>query len=344
MYKLLTSNFDTQNSQEIRQIILLNLLLIFAALFSIFFGLFNFFILKNYLLLSLNLLGFFLSAGVFLDARINKNLNRSTTTTVIIITLYFIVFTLLNKNDGYGLFWISTVPVFVVGLIGTKRSLIFLSFYFSIVFFAAYSGIGEWQNGEWNTLGFMRLVFSSLLMTIVVMMMDLALIKSYENYEKLSSIDILTNINNRRKTQEILSIEMQRAQRYETDLALILFDIDDFKKINDEQGHKIGDLVLQELSKVVQESIRSSDSFGRWGGEEFLIIIPETNKEHALQIAEKIRQNICEASMKPIYNLTCSFGVSLFCKNEDSQEIFIDKADKAMYQAKQLGKNRVEFF
>ena len=342
MYKLFISNFNTHDTQEVRQVLLLNLFTILAFTFSAMLGLLNFFITHDQLVLVLNILGMFVAAGIFLDLHGNKNIQRASVLSALGVLIYFTLFVVFNKNDNYGLFWVSAVPVFIIGLVGVKKSPIYLIPYFTIVFFLAYTGIGEWQNGQWSSLGFVRLVAASLLVTLIAVMMDLALIQSNKNYETLSSTDVLTNINNRRKIQEIMSFEMQRAERYNKDLGLILFDIDDFKKINDQLGHKMGDEVLKNLTKEVKKSLRSSDSFGRWGGEEFLIIIPEIHEDDALVIAEKIRLLVSKMDCNVINNLSCSFGVAIFDKKVDTQDSFIDRADKAMYEAKNKGKNRVE--
>jgi diguanylate cyclase (GGDEF)-like protein len=342
MYNFLTSNFNTTDSQKIRQLILLNLLALAAAISSIFFAYFNFYITGTTHIAFMNILAVMLSILVFLDLRFNKNFERASKIAILGVTSFFLLFVYYNKNDSYGLFWVPLVPIFIIGLIGTKKSAPYLVPYFFIIFSLAYTGIGEWHNGQWDFIGFIRFVFSSLLMTLSVIMMDLALMQSYKNLERLSSVDALTEIYNRRTIQEKVAIEMQRAKRYEKDLAIILFDIDNFKKINDTKGHNAGDRVLQKLSREIKNSLRSSDSFGRWGGEEFLLTLPEVNKEDALKIAEKIRLLIVGIPCQMSNTLSCSFGLTLFEKERDSTDSLIERVDNAMYNAKEMGKNRVE--
>jgi len=342
MYALLTSNFNTQDARKIRQLVLLNLLALISGLTSMFFAFFNLTITQTPYIATLNMVGFLISWYVFLDLRYSKNLQRACKVAIISVVLFFTLFVYFNKNDGYGLFWVSFVPLFVIGLTGFRRSIIYIAPYFIIVFTLAYSGVGEWNEGHWNTVGFIRLIISTLIFTTIAAMMDVALSHSYRNLERIGSIDELTNIFNRRKIQEFLSLEFQRAKRYNTNLALILFDIDNFKNINDTFGHNSGDRVLHKLAQTIQKSLCKSDYFGRWGGEEFIIVSPNSTEEEIHQLSEKIRETVTKMSCNIVDNLSCSFGATIYKGGSDTIESLIERVDKAMYMAKELGKNRVE--
>ena len=161
--------------------------------------------------------------------------------------------------------------------------------------------------------------------------------------EKLSTIDALTNVYNRFKIQDILKKEISFARRNNLPLSVIFFDIDNFKLINDTYGHIIGDIVLKELTDMIKKHIRDYDYLGRWGGEEFLIILPNTNLSNAVSVAEKLRKIIQEHNFKHIGHLTCSFGVTEL-KESDTLESLIIRVDDLMYKAKKEGKNRVKNF
>ncbi len=133
--------------------------------------------------------------------------------------------------------------------------------------------------------------------------------------------------------------EYKRAKRYKRDLCGIFFDIDHFKKVNDVYGHDVGDMVLQELSNLVQFHVRETDFFARWGGEEFIILLPETNKENALTLAEHIRKNVVEKIFTKAKNITVSFGITQL-KGQEQQKSFLKRLDNALYKAKQEGRNR----
>ena len=166
--------------------------------------------------------------------------------------------------------------------------------------------------------------------------------KTKSEYEKLSNIayfDALTGIYNRRKFNELFLNEYKRAKRYKRDLCGLFFDIDHFKKINDIYGHDVGDSVLQELSTLVQIHVRETDFFARWGGEEFIILLPETNAQNALILGEHIRTNIEQRKFTKVGNVTVSFGVTQL-KGQELQKSFLKRLDNALYKAKQEGRNR----
>lgn len=158
---------------------------------------------------------------------------------------------------------------------------------------------------------------------------------------KVANTDALTNIYNRRKIEELYNKELLRVKRYNRDLSIIFFDIDNFKKVNDDLGHANGDLVLTKLASIVKSNIRASDYFGRWGGEEFIIILPETSKEKAQNLAYALKDKISHSDFDIKRNVTCSFGVSKFEKN-DSADSLLTRVDHAMYYIKRNGKDGVK--
>lgn len=157
---------------------------------------------------------------------------------------------------------------------------------------------------------------------------------------QLATIDPLTSIPNRRKFDDVLHYELNRDTRYKTALSLIFCDLDHFKQINDEHGHKIGDDVLKEFTHLVSSHIRRTDIFARWGGEEFVLLLPETDMATAIQMAEKLRIETENHRFSFIGNMTASFGVTQHIEG-DNETTFIKRADDALYQSKEMGRNRV---
>jgi diguanylate cyclase (GGDEF)-like protein len=159
--------------------------------------------------------------------------------------------------------------------------------------------------------------------------------------EHLATSDGLTGLYNRRYLDTSLANELARSQRYGHDMSIIMFDVDHFKQFNDEHGHDQGDRVLQLMSRIVKGQIRTLDIPCRYGGEEFLIILPETNHEYAMGIAERLRKKIEETPLDGL-NVTVSIGVASYpaIVVENYQE-FIEAADKALYEAKNAGRNCV---
>lgn len=164
-------------------------------------------------------------------------------------------------------------------------------------------------------------------------------ITAKKRLEVISVTDKLTGIFNRRKLDEILHLEIEKTKRYDQTLSIILIDIDHFKRVNDTYGHQTGDEVLKSVSKVLQTNIRKIDFLGRFGGEEFLIICPQTGKEGAMSLAEDMRKRIAEYEFPTVKNVTISLGVTTY-KDDDNEDSLIKRCDAALYQAKGDGRNK----
>lgn len=164
--------------------------------------------------------------------------------------------------------------------------------------------------------------------------------KLTEEIRSLSEIDHLTEMYNRRKITELIETEYVRYKRYKHPLSIILIDIDYFKKVNDVFGHNQGDVMLKEFAELLQTDARESDHVGRWGGEEFLIICPETDIHGVATLAEKLRKSIKEYPFTNVGHQTASFGITT-CTDDCTVESMMNHADKALYSAKSAGRNKV---
>ena len=156
--------------------------------------------------------------------------------------------------------------------------------------------------------------------------------------------DSLTGLNNRRHLETTLNRELQRSKRFGHVLGIILFDLDRFKSVNDLHGHICGDVVLRKIAEVVSREVREVDIFGRWGGEEFLLVLPETGEHSCAEWAERIRQLIenlrIDGCNQPI-QITASFGIVETRGEELDVEALFKRVDKALYNAKREGRNRI---
>jgi diguanylate cyclase (GGDEF)-like protein len=163
--------------------------------------------------------------------------------------------------------------------------------------------------------------------------------------ESLATTDPLTSLLNHRALNIALSQELERSERYDRSCALLFLDLDHFKALNDGCGHTAGDAVLNELGVVARDCLRGIDTIGRWGGEEFVIILPETNRESALQVAERIRAAIAGNlfNVGGGVHLTCSIGVSIYPDDAGDLSSLVEAADRAMYAAKILGRNQARW-
>ena len=178
----------------------------------------------------------------------------------------------------------------------------------------------------------------------LIMLRDITTWKmAQKELEKLAHIDDLTGTFNRRSFFEKANFEINRAMRHKHPLSVVMIDIDHFKVVNDRYGHPTGDQVLVKLSELCSKNIRDCDVFARFGGEEFALLMPETNMETAFEVSERLRLKIENSTIqvdKQRIQVTISLGISEFDGEADTLDKFLRRADQALYQAKQLGRNK----
>lgn len=168
--------------------------------------------------------------------------------------------------------------------------------------------------------------------------------KYHEEIYRMTIVDGLTQIHNKRYLFEALEREVIRARRHERELSVVMFDIDFFKRVNDQYGHLAGDYVLRELARVVQSRIRRDEVFARYGGEEFVIVLPETPLDGAAALAENLRARceehgfVFQGERMPV---TISVGLALLNSQDKTATDVIQRADEKLYEAKRGGRNRV---
>ncbi len=155
-----------------------------------------------------------------------------------------------------------------------------------------------------------------------------------------ATTDPLTGVFNRLKFDQVLAAEIARSGRYKTPFAVVMYDIDHFKAVNDTHGHQVGDRVLVDLARIISGHIRQTDVLARWGGEEFMILAPNCDGEQAVRHAEKLRRLVEDFVFDGVGKVTCSFGVAQF-RDGDTAETLTARADEALYAAKRAGRNRV---
>ncbi len=162
--------------------------------------------------------------------------------------------------------------------------------------------------------------------------------------EVLAVTDPLTELFNRRHFETIIEKEFNRTTRYKSPTSCLMIDVDNFKSVNDEYGHRTGDVVLKELAEITKNCLRRVDTIARWGGEEFVVLLPGTDKANALKAASRILKAISSHAFSGITRqITVSIGISSVPDSSvDSAEKFIDVADLALYKAKSTGRNRIE--
>jgi diguanylate cyclase (GGDEF)-like protein len=162
--------------------------------------------------------------------------------------------------------------------------------------------------------------------------------------ERLATTDVLTGVYNRRVLLERLELELRRCRRYGSRLCVLLLDVDHFKRVNDTFGHLAGDSVLVALGHLLRTRVRGTDVAGRYGGEEFCVLLPETDLDPGRELAERLRQHLAAETFtagETTFRVTCSVGVAHFHDPKQKVTDLLQAADEALYRAKQLGRNRV---
>ena len=205
--------------------------------------------------------------------------------------------------------------------------------------------VGE-ANRDWLGSWHKQIVISILItfllwgMAWVILQHYLRIVSQKKELEEISVTDQLTNLYNRHKLNEVLESEINRSERVNYIFGLIILDIDNFKDVNDIHGHNVGDSVLIELSLLLKKSLRVSDTLGRWGGEEFVIIVPQGDNGRERALAEKLRVAVEKHTFTTVAKMTASFGVATYRKGESINSL-IKRADDGLYQAKKNGRNQV---
>lgn len=271
---------------------------------------------------------------------------------VFVFGLYFAEATMQARLATVGSYlWFPVIYVIVFLTHGTRAALVrALLLYVLVVLVSAPRILGAVLGGVWDTLDdvlLVQLYFSSALLISALYFFGRLSDQARDNaiaaerMNHLAHTDALTGLKNRRSAERVLEGEMEYARRYETPLAVIVFDVDDFKKVNDDHGHDVGDAILVNVARTVESGLRESDSLARWGGEEFVVVAPQTAPREARVLAERIMEDVRSVSFNGTGGISASFGISFF-RPEDSATTLVKRADVALYEAKRRGKNRVE--
>jgi diguanylate cyclase (GGDEF)-like protein len=257
----------------------------------------------------------------------------------------FIFVIILNKLDSGMSYGIAGFMYFLFfGLLVFQAFPLYCNFIYSlsVIIFPHFLGfIGVASNFE--HMNYATLLYPGV---FTAMIMQLVYAKSYEyryNYEKelkiASTTDFLTKAYNRNKINNVLTHLYKKYKRNSIPFGVIILDIDYFKNVNDTFGHNRGDEVLREFSCVVKNNIREIDIFGRWGGEEFIVIVEDIDIENLFMIAEKIRNAIANTKFTKVKSISASVGAAVI-KEDDTVESLIARADRGLYKSKEEGRNK----
>jgi diguanylate cyclase (GGDEF)-like protein len=250
------------------------------------------------------------------------------------------IITLMLETDMSTLLWIGIFPFIAFYLLGLRHGLVAHALFGLTIITTLVSGLYRLPY-EITTQVTVNLTGILIAFGVFAYLYEYTNEQANRRWIRHSYTDPLTGLGNRQLFSLLLHKSHAQATRHHRSVSLILIDLDRFKTVNDTYGHVVGDHVLVELATLLSRSIRRSDTLIRWGGEEFIIIAPDTDIEHAHELAEKLRRTIQSHAFDTVGHITASFGVTQI-KTEETEENAVRRADEALYRAKENGRNRIE--
>jgi diguanylate cyclase (GGDEF)-like protein len=303
--------------------------------------------------ITLAIILFIASFIYFIAYYIFKKLHSSIlTSAVVLYSLYLLMFYLVYSGgvENTGPLWIFIVSPVSLFIHGLKRGLLEIAIFIAIISAIMFVPSDIMAHAEYATEFKLRLIYSFLTVTFLSALYEHSREQSYrqtlklsKEYQQLAHYDPLTELSNRRDALRLLKQEQARIDRNKEPLSIILCDVDYFKKVNDVYGHNAGDAVLKKLAQLFSDNIREQDHIARWGGEEFLFILPQTVAKNANIMAEKIQHNLQNYNIDyegEKIKVTVSMGIQEFSDGQSIDEV-INTADKYLYLAKDSGRNQI---
>lgn len=317
---------------------LIHVMLILMTVYFAVIGTLNVFVFASFDIAALDYAGMLGTLGLLLYFRRTANLKVTSWSVVLILTLILLMFIYLANALAYSMIWVTVLPPIAFFLLGRKSGawLCALVFAFVLIFFYA-----KMQSAPATSpsLGSLLNIAEVLLAHLFIFLFyERSRAEAYEELERLSETDKLTGLFNRRHLDKLLTQEFSRYQRSQSPLSLVLCDIDHFKRVNDNYGHLTGDKVMQEIASIFMSTIRATDMCGRWGGEEFLLIFPDTSRDGAVSIVKDLQGVLANTTFAQGINITLSFGISSTAHDRDAEQQ-LRRADDALYEAKRQGRN-----
>ena len=258
-----------------------------------------------------------------------------------LLTVVILLFIHVADGRSYSLIWVTILPPIAFFLLGRTVGAWLCGLVFLYVAGFVYLRLPEWQPVEPGLGTLLNLIEVLTAHWFLFRLYERSRAEAFAELEHLSETDTLTGLLNRNRLDSLLQQELERHGRTDQPLSLVLCDVDHFKRINDEHGHLTGDRVLRDIAHHLRDHIRSVDQCGRWGGEEFLIICPDTSGEAAAGMIERLRKAARDRSASHAIPFTLSFGIATLYPAETSEQL-LRRADRALYEAKRAGRDRVE--
>ncbi|MGI6394178.1 MAG: GGDEF domain-containing protein [bacterium] len=334
---------DSQNMKALRNAVLIKLFNVFAALFFLILAV-PALLREEYLVSAVFFLGSFLSLLNMVLFRIFNNFSFSSGFLIVLLNMTAVYAIVFGGIEDTGILMAFILPPVFIFLRGSKTGgilvLIMTAIALSIFFFIDPALVFPQYSVPVKVVFIVCFVFLS----IFSFFHELSREYVEKKLETVANHDPLTGLLNRREMEKMIRSESARSLRYSNPLSLMICDIDNFKEVNDTYGHKFGDEVLKAIAEIFVKNTRSHESICRWGGEEFVILLPETPVAGCMVVAERLREKVAENKImfgKDEISVTMSFGIGGYSP-EQSIEENIDNVDKAMYRAKKAGKNCIK--
>jgi diguanylate cyclase len=323
-----------------------NILLILIPVF-LFLIFLNIFIHKLYVIALIDLIAILIAVFLLFYFHKTNDVRKTSLFSVAFYTTLLIAYILISGPDNYAFTWIMVLPAISYLLLGRDIGRIVTVLSIVLLILSTTLLLPLWLPADFSFVSMINLLFTAVCISILISFSELSRAKAYDfiklkNVElmRISQTDALTGISNRLKLDEIMLKELARVRRGTPHFSVIMGDLDLFKRVNDNFGHLAGDQILIEIAATIVSICRLTDTVGRWGGEEFLIICPETSNEGAMVLAQKIRKAVETLPLHRYGNVTISLGVTC-SKSDDDINTIIHRADKALYLAKSEGRNQV---
>ncbi|RUO62998.1 GGDEF domain-containing protein [Pseudidiomarina insulisalsae] len=257
-----------------------------------------------------------------------------------------IIYVVAAQGQHYALYWLAIYPPITFFLLGRKWGYLTSILVIGSCLIYVSQVSPQWQPAPFTARSLANIVIATAALLIILRHIEKTRSEAFqyleehgERLEYIASTDPLTGLVNRSKLDKALSQGLRKARQERQDFSVILLDIDHFKRINDTYGHQTGDSILVELAQLLRSNTRGSDTLGRWGGEEFLLVAEACSRQQSKVLAEKIRHAIEAYSFHDNIHITASFGIASFQPGDDETTL-VRRVDKALYAAKGQGRNR----
>ncbi len=350
--KFLVSGIDEGlDVQAFHSAIFIGYFLVIAVAALGFFTFFNIFINHHYPLAAIDFSFTAFSAYILWHLKRHKDIKRASALFIGMLFSILALFFLVSKPESAAFVWVYCFIIAAFLIYGKNMGLLLTLAFCGVVFGYYYVLIGS----KITELGYTNLVASTVVIVLFLRYYEASrgaifdrlqatlgkLKESHAELESKSVTDPLTKVYNRAKAFELLTAAINNQERYDTPFSIIFLDIDKFKAMNDEYGHDAGDDILVKYARLLTENARKTDAVFRWGGEEFMIICPNTDQVKAHRLAENLRELLAHETLGAVQLPSASYGIAQHLPGEDITAL-VKRADVAMYTAKRAGGDRVE--